>query len=85
MPRDYAKERANYFKKPEQMANNASRKRARRLAEKLGIVKPNDGKDLGHKDGNPQNNSPSNLKAESIRSNRSYPRTKTASKKNPKD
>ena len=41
--------------------------------------------DVGHKNGSPLDNSPSNLMNESVRSNRSFPRTKKARKKNPKD
>lgn len=85
MPRDYKSERANYFKKPEQMKNNASRKQARRIAEKMGIVKPGDGKHVAHVNGTPTDNRPSNLKASSPRANQSYPRTATARKKNPRD
>lgn len=85
MPRDYAKERANYDGKPHVMAKNAARKRARRLAEKKGLVKPFDGKDINHADGNPHNNRLSNLEAIPASKNRSYPRTSTARKVNPRD
>jgi hypothetical protein len=85
MSRNYAKERANYHGKPEQMANNASRKRARRLAIKAGIIKEGDPREVGHANGNPRDNRISNLRAESVHQNRSYPRTKTARKVNPRD
>lgn len=85
MARNYDKETKNYQGTPEQRKRNASRKQARRIAEKEGIVKPGDGYDVGHKDGNPMNNDPSNLKKQTVKSNRSYPRTKTAGKKNPRD
>ena len=38
-----------------------------------------------HKSGNPNNNSSSNLGVQSKSKNRSYPRTKSARKKNPRD
>ena len=85
MPRDYAKERERYHAKPAQMARNASRQRAREIATKAGIVKPNDGKDIAHKNGNPMDNRPSNLKAEAKSENRSFARTKSARKINPRD
>lgn len=52
---------------------------------KKGLVKKGDGKDVNHRDGNPNHNSGSNLQVESAHANRSYPRTKTARKRNPKD
>lgn len=85
MPRNYAKERANYGGTPEQKARNAARKRARREAIKLGMISPGSKKQIDHKDGNPMNNNPSNLQAISEHANKSYPRTKTARKKNPHD
>lgn len=58
---------------------NASRKRARRALEKVGVsVK---GKDVHHKDGNPKNNKRSNLTVTSKSKNRSFKRTKSAGKK----
>lgn len=79
--RDYKQERANYHAKPEQKAKNAARKRARRKLEAAGKVRPFDGKDVDHKDGNPKNNSKGNLRVKSKSSNRSFARTKTAGKK----
>lgn len=52
---------------------------------KMGIVKPHDGKDVAHKNGNPMDNRPLNLKAVSKRENRSFPRTKSARKVDPRD
>jgi hypothetical protein len=83
--RNYKKERANYHSKPEQMAKNAARKRARRALEKEGKVKPFDGKDVIHKSGNPMNNKRSNLGVQSKSENRSFARTKSARKKNKTD
>lgn len=44
------------------LAKIASRMRARRKLQKGGAVSPNDGNDVDHVDGNPMNNSPSNLR-----------------------
>ena len=59
----------------------AMRNKARRVAMKAGLVKKGDGKDVDHKDGNAMNNKRSNLSVKSAKSNRSYPRTKSAAKK----
>jgi hypothetical protein len=69
--RDYKKEYAEYHGKPEQRERRSSRVLARRFMEKrLGKAALN-GKDVDHKDGNPLNNSPSNLRATSKSYNRS--------------
>jgi len=81
MPRDYKKEYQNYHKRPEQRDRNNSRKRARYHAIKDGRAAKGDGKDLDHKDGNPMNNSKSNLRKISKSANRSFPRNKSAGKK----
>ena len=65
--------------------DNASRKRARRKLEKEGKVRKGDGKDVAHKNGNPSDNRKGNLKAQARSKNRSYRRTKSAGKKNPRD
>jgi hypothetical protein len=85
MPRDYKNEYKAYHAKPEQRARNNARKRARYALEKGGVVSKGDGKDVDHKDGNPKNNKTKNLRVVSKAVNRSFPRTKTAAKKNPKD
>ncbi len=74
--RNYKKEYRNYHGKPSQIKRRSNRNKARR---KISCPK---GKDVGHKDGNPNNNARSNLKCVTKRSNRSYARTKTAGKKN---
>lgn len=87
--RDYKQEYKTAKRRGEVSAgpngDNASRKRARRALEKAGVVRKGDGKDVAHKNGNPKDNRRSNLKATSKTANRSYPRTKSAGKRNPKD
>lgn len=85
MPRNLRLEYKNYQGTPEQIKRRASRNKARRIAEKLGIVQPGDGRDVGHENGNPFDNRPKNLRAESKHGNRSYPRTPSARKRNPRD
>ena len=80
MPRDYKKER-KYDSQPKVKAKRAARNRARYSLMKTGKVKKGDGKDVDHKDGNPHNNSKSNLRVQSASANRSYPRNKDGSKK----
>jgi len=69
--RDYKKEYIKYQGKKSQISNRSKRVLARRKLEKLGRVKKGDGKDVDHSDGNPQNNSVSNLKVTSKSHNRS--------------
>ena len=81
MARDYKKERAQQLKSPKSnLAANASRKAARRIMEKKGAVKKGDGKDVDHRDGNPRNNSKSNLAVTTKAKNRSFPRNSRAGK-----
>ena len=78
--RDYKKEYANYQGKPEQIARRSSRNKARRvMGDKTKI-----GMDVGHKDNNPMNNDPSNLRNEVPSDNRREPRLREK-KKNLKD
>ncbi len=70
MPRDYKKEYKTYHSKPQQKKNRAARNAARSLLKKEGRVKKGDGKDVDHKDMNPQNNSKSNLRVQSKSVNR---------------
>ncbi len=69
--RDYKKEYQDYHSKPEQRANRSKRVLARRKLEAQGRVSKGDGKDVDHKDGNPQNNSPKNLRVMDRSTNRS--------------
>jgi hypothetical protein len=70
MPRDYKKEYESYHKKPEQRRRNDSRKAARRLMVKKHGKAKLAGKDIDHRDRNPKNNSTSNLRIQSKRTNR---------------
>ena len=72
--RNYKKEYANYQGKPEQIERRSSRNKARRLSLKLMGDKAIKGKDIGHKDNNPLNNDPKNLRAEDPSTNRKEPR-----------
>lgn len=61
MARDYKKEYRDYHGKPEQKKRRAARNAARRKAG----LKKGDGKEVDHRDGNPRNNSKSNLRVHS--------------------
>lgn len=80
MARNLRKEYDNYQGTPEQRKKNDARKAARRKMEKLGKVKKGDGKDVDHRNGNPKDNSPKNLRVTTKKSNRSFPRNKKAGK-----
>ena len=68
--RNYRKEYDNYQGRPEQIANRSSRNKARRImGDKTKI-----GMDVGHKDNNPLNNDPKNLRNEDPSKNRREPR-----------
>jgi len=77
--RNYKQEAST--EKPLRVKKRASRNQARRMALTAGLVKKGDSKDVDHKDGNAMNNKRSNLSVKSAKSNRSYPRTKSAGKK----
>ena len=73
--RDYKKEYANYQGKPEQIARRSSRNKARRvMGDKTKV-----GMDVGHKDNNPLNNDPKNLRNEVPSDNRREPRLREIS------
>jgi len=76
---------AKYQASEKQKKIRASRNKARRQMIREGLAKKGDGKDVEHKNGNPLDNRRSNLKVGSRRANRSFPRTKNAGKKNPRD
>ena len=68
--RNYAKEYQNYHSRPEQIARRSSRNKARRvMGDKTKI-----GMDVGHKDNDPMNNDPTNLRNEDPSKNRREPR-----------
>lgn len=85
MARDYKKEYERYQGTPEQIKKRAARNKARREMMKAGKVHKGDGMDVNHSDGNALHNTKSNWNVESKHSNRSYPRTRNAGKKNPRD
>lgn len=71
-------------KKRGDIARDNLRKKARRLAVKKGLVKPNDGKDVDHKVALKKGGSPlalSNLRVKSASDNRSFPRNPDGSMK----
>ena len=80
--RNYRKEYANYQGSAEQIKRRSNRNKARRIMAKKGKVKKGDGKDVHHTTGNPMNNKKLAVKPKS--KNRSFARTKTARKKNPR-
>lgn len=80
--RNYRQEYDRYQSKPEQIKKRTSRNAARRQMERAGKVRKGDGKDVAHRNGNPRDNKRSNLVVQTKRQNRSYPRTRTAGKRN---
>tara|TARA_R110000822_G_C15064371_1_gene467834 strand:- start:112 stop:360 length:249 start_codon:yes stop_codon:yes gene_type:complete len=78
--RNYTSEYANYQGTAEQRKRNDARKAARRKMTAKGKVTKGDGKDVDHKNGNPKDNTPSNLRVTTKRTNRSFPRTSKAKK-----
>lgn len=82
--RDYKDEYNKYHSKPSQKKKRAARNKARSIMEKAGKVRKGDGKDVDHKNGNPRDNRKSNLNVKSKSANRSYSRTASAKKKNPR-
>jgi len=68
--RNYASEYKNYHSRPEQIARRSSRNKARRVMG-INAIK---GMDVGHKDNDPMNNDPDNLRNEDPSDNRREPR-----------
>ena len=73
--RDYTQEYKTEKARGE-LADGAKRKKARRLAVKKGMVRPNDGKDIDHRQplSKGGSNDASNLRVEAASTNRSFPR-----------
>lgn len=69
--RDYKKEYRESHGTPKGIADRTARVLARRKLEKEGRVKKGDNKEVDHKDMNPRNNSSSNLRVVSKKTNRS--------------
>ena len=78
--RNYKQEQ-KYDSQTKVKKKRANRNLARRVMERKGLVKKGDGKDVHHVGGNALNKN-SKLKVVKASKNRSYPRTKTASKLN---
>jgi hypothetical protein len=79
--RNYRGEYDKYHKSSDQKKKRASRNSARKKMVKAGKAKKGDGKDVHHKNGNPRDNSRSNLKMKSKSTNRSIPRNSKAKKR----
>lgn len=71
MARNYRKEYDAYHAKPAQKKRRAGRNTARRRMEREGSVSKGDGKDVDHKNRNPNDNARGNLRVQSKSSNRS--------------
>lgn len=78
------KAQSKYEKSPLQVKKRENRNKARYQMEKAGKVRKGDKKDVMHKDGNALDNKPSNWGVGSQKKNRSYARTPSAHKKNPR-
>ena len=72
--RNYRKEYDNYHSSETQKKRRAARNKSRREAISNGIAKKGDGKDIHHKDRNPNNNSSNNKQLIPKSKNRSYSR-----------
>jgi len=80
--RNYKKEYANYHGKPAQIKRRNARNAARNKLKKAGVNVA--GKDVAHRNGNPRDNRRKNLTVKTASQNRSYARTRTARKRNPR-
>ena len=80
--RNYRQEYDRYQGKPEQIKRRTARNAARNALKKAGVNVA--GKDVAHRNGNPRDNRRSNLTVQTASKNRSYARTRTAGKRNPR-
>ena len=80
--RNYRAEYDKYHAKPKQKKRRASRNAARAIMAKKGKVTKGDGKDVHHSTGNPMNNK--RLAVKSRSASRSFARTKSGKKVNPR-
>lgn len=80
--RNYKGEYKNYHSSTKQKKRRAGRNTARSKMIAAGKVRKGDGKDVGHRNGNPSDNRRSNLKVVSAAKNRSFRRTSTSRKVN---
>ena len=80
----HRKAQAKYQQSPVQVKKRENRNEARKTLERQGKAHKGDGKDVMHRNGNALDNRPSNWKNGSRHKNRSYARTSTAHKKNPR-
>jgi hypothetical protein len=78
--RNYRKEYTNYQGKPEQIKRRSARNSARAMMKKRGVNLA--GKDVTHRNGNPLDNSWSNLGVSRMGRNRSFARNRNAGKVN---
>jgi|TARA_E500000318_G_scaffold19563_1_gene20348 hypothetical protein len=70
MTRDYKKEYEDYQGSERQKKRRAARNKARRRLERSGRVRKGDGKEIDHKDFNPENNSSKNIRVVEAKTNR---------------
>lgn len=70
MSRDYDREYETYHKTEAQKKRRAARNKARRMMQRNGRVSKGDGKEVDHKNKNPLDNSPDNLRIRSRSANR---------------
>jgi hypothetical protein len=68
--RDYDKEYRDYHGTERQKKRRAARNKARRHMERSGRVSKGDGREVDHKDFNPENNNSSNLRVVKEETNR---------------
>tara|TARA_R100001163_G_C5032580_1_gene172416 strand:- start:492 stop:719 length:228 start_codon:yes stop_codon:yes gene_type:complete len=74
MARNYKSEYANYHSSPEQKKRRAARNKIRREMLREGRVRKGSAIDIHHIDGNPSNNSRSNVVLQHRSKNRSFKR-----------